>query len=673
MFRFLKVKKNDVSYKEVPSRKKEGTSYEGIKSTWGVPIIILIFAIAVSIPLLSQKFNIYFDDGVQHISRLMGTLQSIEEGQIIPAIMSNFCNGFGYSWNIFYSPLTAYLPLIFLAFTNSFELMLKLFIILVGFLSGIAMYKFVYKISKNRFAGLLSAIIYVCAPYRLTDVYIRVAVSELTSFIFLPIVFWGMYNIFNCNPTSKDVTSYKENLAYIKDSLFLILGAVGLILSHSVIAMYTAIICFIYVLINIKQLKNKQVLKVLAINILLILLITSFYTVPLLEHKLATNYEVFKPGRMERTETLIYLKVDAIDLINSGNDNMNFEIGLISIIGLVLTILAHKKVEKNSKKMYWFSLITGIVCVIISLRFFPFEKLPAILKMLQFTFRLLEFSSFFFAVIAGINYSLAIKNFKLRDVLILGTISFLLVIPMYSKINFNKQKKEEELWKTVKVDNTTGRVHAGCASFEYLPSKAFENLDYIKTRENRVYVLEEDGNYVLPEANGKIIIENEEKDGTNLNFNIKISTTANEVDNAESLDTVNGITLELPYIYYLGYNVEMKISKTNDDGTTTEEITSIETFESENGFVAIKLPSEILKTYEIDEKTKLNNQENSDHSTQAVKTTEEHTTSITITTKYTGTTLMKITYIVSILSAIGAVFLATYLLFSIYYSKIVMG
>ena len=673
MFKFLKVKKNDVSYKEVPSRKEEGTSYEGIKSTWGVPIIILIFAIAVSIPLLSHKFNIYFDDGVQHISRLMGTLQSIEEGQIIPAIMSNFCNGFGYSWNIFYSPLTAYLPLIFLAFTNSFELMLKLFIILVGFLSGIAMYKFVYKISKNRFAGLLSAIIYICAPYRLTDVYIRVAVSELTSFIFLPIVFLGMYNIFNCNPTSKDAASYKENFAYIKDSLFLTLGAVGLILSHSVIAMYTAIICFIYVLINIKQLKNKQVLKVLAINILLILLITSFYTVPLLEHKLATNYEVFKPGRMERTEALIYLKVDAIDLINSGNDNMNFEIGLISIIGLVLTILAHKKVEKNSKKMYWFSLITGIICVIISLRFFPFEKLPAILKMLQFTFRLLEFSSFFFAVIAGINYSLAIKNFKLRDVLILGTISFLLVIPMYSKINFNKQKEEEELWKTVKVDNTTGRVHAGCASFEYLPSKAFEHLDYIKTRENRVYVLAEDGNYVLPEASGKIIIENEEKDGTNLNFNIKISTTANEVDNAESLDTVNGITLELPYIYYLGYNVEMKISKTNDDGTTTEEITSIETFESENGFVAIKLPSEILKTYEIDEKTKLNNQENSDHSTQAVKTTEEHTTSITITTKYTGTTLMKITYIVSILSAIGAVFLATYLLFSIYYSKIVMG
>ena len=119
--------------------------------------IILIFAIIASIPLLNQDFNIYGDDGIQHIARLMGTTQSIKEGQIIPVIMSNFCNGFGYSWNIFYSPLTASFPLIFSIFTNSFELILKLFIILVAFLSGISMYEFVSKISKNRYKNVLLA------------------------------------------------------------------------------------------------------------------------------------------------------------------------------------------------------------------------------------------------------------------------------------------------------------------------------------------------------------------------------------------------------------------------------------------------------------------------------------------------------------------------------------
>ena len=715
--------------------------------------IILIFAIAISIPMLTQNFNIYVDDGIQHIARLMGTMQSIEEGQVIPVIMSNFCNGFGYSWNLFYSPITAYIPLIFSIFTNSFELMLKLFIVLVGFLSGIAMYEFVNKISHYRWAGLLSAIIYMCAPYRLTDMYMRMAVSELTSFMFLPIVFHGMYNLFNicsekettiqwkkrrknkdikeekidrknknndikvvesdtqanatnidndtiklkeksnkeANTQNKNTNGFddenkRNKRKYLKNSLLLTLGASGLILTHSVIAMYTAIICFIFLLVNIKKLKNIQVLKALAVNMLLILLITSFYTVPLLEHKLATDYEVFKPGRMERTDALIYYKVDLLDLIYTGNNTMSYEMGLVSIVGLVLTILAHKKVDKNIRKFYWFSLVTGILCVIMSLRIFPFEKMPSILKMLQFTFRLLEFSSFFFAVISGINYSLVIKDFKLRDVLVLGIISYLLIVPLFFKFNYDKQWTEEKLWPAVGVNENTGRVHAGCASFEYLPSKAFEHLDYIKTRENRVYVLAEDGTYKLPissqnalqdslqgslqdssedsiqnsskniilENNKAIIIENEKKNGTKLSFsvrkiddeevaslnnlntlnNLKVSNGSNNSNNSSNIveteknenqnkkkeselqDTQNGITLELPYIYYLGYTVKID---------TNGKIQKLETFESENGFVAIRLPNSVFSTDgEVD-----------------------------VTVEYTGTALMKITYIVSILSSLG--------------------
>ncbi len=540
-------------------------------------IIILIFAIIVSIPMLNEDFNIYSDDGIQHIARLMGTTQSIEEGQIIPVIMSNFCNGFGYSWNIFYSPLTAFLPLVFSIFTHSFELILKLFIILVAFLSGIAMYEFVNKISKNRYAGLMAAMVYIFAPYRLTDTYIRVAISELTSFIFLPIVFHGMYNIFNSEEKS------------IKKSFLLTLGATGLIITHSVIAMYTAIFCFIYLLINIKELKNKQVIKMLIVNILLILLLTSFYTIPLLEHKLSADYEVFKPGRMERTDSLIQNKIKPIQLIYTAPYNFCFEIGLVSIIGLVLTILAHKKIEKSAKKFYWFALISGIVCVIMSLNFFPFEKMPAILKMLQFTFRLLEFSSFFFAALAGINYSLVIKNFKLRDILIICFVTILLLMPAYNNcVGFGKQWSEDKLWPAVEVNENTGRVHAGCATFEYLPSKAYENLDYIKTRENRVYVL-----------SGSATIENEEKNGTKMTFN---------VSNIEE-----NTTLELPYIYYLGYNIQIE---------QNGQILTLETFESSNGFVAVNLPN---------------------------------TESGKITVKYTGTTIMQISYIVSIITFISIV------------------
>lgn len=178
-------------------------------------LIILIFIVIISIPLMSENINIYYDDGIQHIARLMGTYQSItEDGQAFNVIMSSFCNGFGYSWNIFYSPLTAYFPMIFRIFTSSYEAIFKLFIFLVSFLSGIAMYEFVKKVSQNRLAAILAGILYIFAPYRITDMYIRYAIAELTSFIFIPIVFHGLYNILNDEQKS------------IKNSLMLTLGAV---------------------------------------------------------------------------------------------------------------------------------------------------------------------------------------------------------------------------------------------------------------------------------------------------------------------------------------------------------------------------------------------------------------------------------------------------------------
>lgn len=540
-------------------------------------LIILVFTIIISIPLFNENFNIYIDDGVQHIARLMGTYQTITEKQVPPVIMSNFCNGFGYSWNIFYSPLTAYLPLIFKVFTSSFELMLKLFMTLVSFLSGIAMYEFIKKVTKNKYAGILGAILYILAPYRLTDMYMRIAISELASFIFIPIVFHGMYNIFNCEEKN------------IKKSLVLTLGTVGLILTHTVIAMYIAIFCMIYVIINIRKLKEKEVLKMLVINILLILLLTSFYLLPMLEHKLATDYEVFEPGRMERTEVLKALKVDVTDLLYTPKGNFSFEIGLVSLIGIVFTLLTYKKIDKEIRKMYWFALVLGFICIILSLRFFPYENMPAILKMIQFTFRLLEFSSFFFIFVAAINYSLVIKNFKMKDVIIISIIAFLLVVPLKKNLDFEKKYSENRLWSAVEVNDNTGRVHAGCATFEYLPSKAFDNLDYIKHREDRVYVLR-----------GNAVVKNEEKNGTNMKFS---------VSNIEE-----STIIELPYIFYLGYNVEI----TNEAGETLK----IDTFESDNGFVAIKIDRE-----------------------------EEGTVSV----KYTGTNLMKISYTISFVTFISLI------------------
>ena len=306
---------------------------------------------------------------------------------------------------------------------------------------------------------------------------------------------------------------------------------------------------------------------------------------------------------MERTEVLIYNKLDLIDLVYSSEGNMVFEIGFVTIIGLALTVLAFKKIDKSYKKLYLFALVVGIISVIMTLKYFPFENLPSILKMLQFSFRMLTFSSFFFAIVVSINFGVVINNFGIKDVIVLTVIIVLLLVPMAIRnIPYSDNVMDEDiLWPAYPVNENTARVHAGCASFEYLPSKAYENLDYIKTREEGVYILEGSGQ-----------IDNEQKDGSNMTF---------DVTNVEE-----GTVLELPYIYYAGYEVTLE--------TETEEI-KLETYESDNGFISIKINSSIEQG--------------------------------TINVCYSGTTIMKISMVISI---IGFTLLVLYGVKKSYYVKV---
>ncbi len=58
------------------------------------------------------------------------------------------------------------------------------------------MYKFVNNYAENSNVALLASILYMTFPYHLTDLYTRNAVGEYASFMFIPLVFHGLYNMF---------------------------------------------------------------------------------------------------------------------------------------------------------------------------------------------------------------------------------------------------------------------------------------------------------------------------------------------------------------------------------------------------------------------------------------------------------------------------------------------
>lgn len=159
-------------------------------------ICIIIVAILLSIPMMRKNIDIYLYDGSQHLMRAYGTYQAIKQNGT-GTIISDFANKFGYSWNLFYGPLSTYSIMFLSIIFHSFNIGFKIVLCLIILLAGIIMYKFVSEMLDNNDAALLSSIIYMISPYFFSDIYVRHAIGEAISFVFIPMIFLGLYNLFN--------------------------------------------------------------------------------------------------------------------------------------------------------------------------------------------------------------------------------------------------------------------------------------------------------------------------------------------------------------------------------------------------------------------------------------------------------------------------------------------
>ena len=500
-------------------------------------LILIVIAIVICLPMLSKHLYVYYDDGIQHIARSYGTFNAIKNDSFLGNVIPSFSNNFGYSWNLFYGSVTTFGIMLFKIITGSYISGYKFFNFVCLILSGITMYFFVKKVSDNYNIALLSGVLYMIAPYHLTDLYVRNATGEFVSFVFIPIVFSGLYSIFKGK----------------KGDWLLSIGSVGLLFTHNITCLYTAIFAFIYILINFKELKSKDVLKKIGINIIIILMISSCYLIPMLETKMSAKYRVYEDGVMYNLDEITNQRLSIKRLfVTRAEDGFVFELGPYMIIMLAFSILTIRSIKKEYKKDYLFFLICGLLTMFMATKLFPWRIIPKFLRVIQFPWRLLEFTSFFFAIIAAINMGAVIKNFSLKDSLIIILIATIYIIALKGFVLYSTEKlnpiENIELGKITGMEN---ECIPGMGKGEYLPKKAYDNRFYIATREDRIYA-----------TKGKAVIEKEEKNGTKLTARIKTFEEETE--------------LELPYIYYPGYEITL-------DGM------HVTYFETENGMIGIKL------------------------------------------------------------------------------------
>lgn len=513
-------------------------------------VLILIIGIIISIPLIKIQLR-ETHDGFIHLLRLIGVTDTLKIGQIPAIIIPDYCSTTGYSMTLFYPPLVTYIPLLFKIIAPTFAIALKLFGAACIILSGITMYSFVFKATKNRAIALFSAIIYMMAPYKLGNVYKRYAMGEFAALVIMPTLFKGMHSLFEGDG---------------KKHYYIGIGASLLTLCHTITTIYAAMFCAIYIIFNIEKLKNKEVLKKILINIIFIIFITLMFFVPMIEAKMHADYTIFDNDLMRTTNW--YAADNAIEIseffVDIGKeDGTTFIIGIPILILLLASIFTFKKVDTKYKKLYIVFMLFSLISLHMSSKYFPWRILPDALCKLQYPWRMMGFFDFFSSLICGINLYILLKNIIKKDILKFVIVLLLVIISIIYTIGIVNQYKakdntadeqyEQYILKNPKINHM--RVNR-----DYVPEKAIFLQDtYMHTRINNTLVLE-----------GNAVITNNQKEKLTVDVEVKEATK----------DTI----LEFAYLYYPGYTATIKQA----DKTIT-----LNTIESDNGYVAIKLPENL--------------------------------------------------------------------------------
>jgi len=525
-----------------------------------IPIIlILLTTIVLVFPLLGDNVSSGHDYDF-HVTNFLFNQSKIDILKLKFGISKIFggdiARTFGYGTGIFYPPLSYHLTTYIANFLQVIKvnsiLSISILQIIIVILSALTMYKFVKRISEDEYVSTISAISYISSIYYINNIYVRTAVAESLTFIFIPLVFWGLYELF-----MGDEKKF--------NSLFII-GYVGLINSHLVLSVYITIFILIVFLFSLKKVLKKEKIKKLAIASVLILLISSPFLIPLLEHKFYGNYAVFNSETMYTLESIKTNALSIMDFFvirNKTSNGVEVYINYIVIYMAAGSIIYKKKIFKNKEKnIIKTIIIILLLATIISTKYFPWSIMPSFIKMIQFPWRMMGIIGFSLAILSGYYTKLINNKNKKKIVIVLGIFLILFGFSTIPKERITKPYFPTEI--SMGVQN------------EYLPQKTIENINYFKIRNKDI---------IIKKGMAEIdIIKNETP-------YLKSKIIINEG---------NKITIELPRLYYLGYSIKLD---------TEKEIKKIQYYENENGFIEIEIEeSGILEVeYEGTKANKISN------------------------------------------------------------------
>jgi len=362
-----------------------------------------------------------------HLFRLYEFDKCVKSLQIPCRWAPDAGNGYGEPLFNFYGQISYAIGEIFhLAGLSLIDSLKLLFVVsIVG--SGVAMYFLAKKIWKSDLAGFVSAILYIYAPYRAVDVWVRGALPEAFSFVLFPLII----------------------LAIEEKSLiwFSFLSAL-LILTHNLSAFMFFPVILIWII-------YKKFWKAIPGGVLSLLL-SAFYILPVIFESKFINLNGITQGYFDFRAHFITLKQIFLSY-NWGyggstwgdGDNLNLSVGFLQWIIPVVTLISlfiKKRIKENKDFVILFVSAVFYLFLTHNKSTFIWENLP-FMAFIQFPWRFLGIAVFCFALASGLIISFINKK--------ISPVVFAAIVLILLALNFSFFK--EDIW--YKVDDsyfTTG-------------------------------------------------------------------------------------------------------------------------------------------------------------------------------------------------------------------------
>ena len=496
--------------------------------------LIIIFVITLFILLLPNfhKDLVIGDDYIYHLARIQTMSDSIKSGVFPIKINGTLANGFGYASSMFYPDLLLYIPsLLMVLFSISVITAYKIFIGLFLAFTFWIFYKSFFHMTKNRYAALFGTIFLMLSRVMYMSLYMRFALGEFLGFTFILPALVGIYDYL-----------YND----FKSPQYLIIGFVGLLNCHLITGIIVLVFCIIIFLINIKiSIQNpKRLLKLLE-SAILVLLVSSFFWIPMVEQLMTQKYKLSVPWTNIGDND--YTILDFL-----GNEKNSIGFSIVLSMPFVLYGLINKKFERHGKQyLLYFAIISSIlVCPIIWKRF------SNQLNIIQFRWRLLGIITTLYALSITCLFNNVIKDYSTDNVekillIISSVLIFLMMNNYYYKDSINNRVTRENIYSSIYTN-----IHSLGGGSEYLPVEITDVND-------------------LYEMNTNIAYAGDKKIEGNKNPNSSFTFYKKDIEEENII---------VPFTYYYGYVANIK--------TENGDIYPLEVLKDNNGLVKVKIPKE---------------------------------------------------------------------------------